>query len=116
MWGWRSSITPVGLPRLPVRSVSDASSPITRRWWLAPASDPVEASARRRSMPWPASNTIPLVRLPEEGARQCRTSHNAARLEDGTHAGSPVLSPDGRLFALGTRTLGDLIAPAGAEI
>ena len=44
------------------------------------------------------------------------TSHNASRFEDGTHAGSPKLSPDGRLFALGTRTLADLIAPAGAEI
>ena len=52
------------------------------------------------------------IRLARKGA----TSHNASRLEDGTHAGSPVLSPDGRLFALGTRTLADLIAPAGAEI
>src|SRR5260370_32494479 len=52
------------------------------------------------------------IRLVRKGA----ASHNASRLEDGAHAGSPVLSPDGRLFALGTRTLADLIAPAGAEI
>jgi type IV secretory pathway VirB4 component len=52
------------------------------------------------------------IRLARKGA----ASHNASRLEDGAHAGSPVLSPDGRLFALGTRTLADLIAPAGAEI
>src|SRR5258708_38192909 len=49
-------------------------------------------------------------------ARTRSTGHDASHLEDGTHAGSPVLSPDGRLFALGTRTLADLIAPAGAEI
>src|SRR5258708_34010773 len=52
------------------------------------------------------------IRLARKGA----TNHNASRLEDGTHAGSPALSPDGRLFALGTRTLADLIAPAAAEI
>ena len=78
-------------------------------------------------MAWPASNVVPLVRVPEEALRMPlpfrirlaltrATSHYASRLEDGTHTGSPVLSPDGRLFALGTRTLADLIAPAGAEI
>src|SRR5262249_17509942 len=29
---------------------------------------------------------------------------------------SPTLSADERLFALGTRTLADLVAPAGAEV
>src|SRR5258707_4228401 len=52
------------------------------------------------------------IRLARKGA----TSHTGSSLEDGTRADSPVLSPDGRLFALGTRTLADLIAPAGAEI
>jgi conjugal transfer ATP-binding protein TraC len=53
------------------------------------------------------------IRLARSGPSGRRTS----LLDDETgSSGSPALSPHERLFALGTRTLADLIAPAGAEI
>src|SRR6266540_4047365 len=48
--------------------------------------------------------------------RNGRVSRRTPPLEDEREAnGGRALSPDERLFALGTRTLADLIAPAGAE-
>jgi len=48
-------------------------------------------------------------------ARKSAVGPGLAPHED-PRSGTPTLSQDERLFALGTRTLADLIAPAGAEV
>jgi conjugal transfer ATP-binding protein TraC len=57
-------------------------------------------------MPWPFR-----IRVARKGA----AGRGALALEDDTFK-PPALSPGERLFALGTRTLADLVAPSGADV
>src|SRR6202048_542662 len=57
-------------------------------------------------MPWPFR-----IRVARRGA----SGRAVAALEDDASK-PPALSPDERLFALGTRMLADMVAPSGADV
>ena len=52
------------------------------------------------------------IRMRRTGAN----SHSGSAVDGGGHGGAESLSPHERLFALGTRTFADLVAPAGVEV